>query len=464
MASSAVSLAPASTPMSTPWRASATSICAAARGTAGSSSQADFVDRVSKPDQRFAGLPSIDQDKYPRASSHYGLLWWNNADGTLPKVPRDAFWSWGLHDSLIVVIPSLDIVVSRAGKGWIDGWAGDYSRLAPFLNPIVAAVANPPSPLSLPAQRRHHRHRVGPDQVDHPQSRRQRQLAAHLGRRRSSVHGLRRWLGIRTQGREEAEPWVRSHRGSPRQLPRRQPAFAVRREDRTRRSGTQSQRHPHGRRCSLHVDAQRGERCPDVVGRSRQDLARGRLAIQDKFRRAHVPQLRRELFRRPRRLRLHLFARQRQRLQSRRPAGHGPRPARVHPQQIRLRVLRRTRPRRQPALEPIPAAIALAFSRTRDASIAPPSPTTPASSATCSARSSYGGDTRFAGGFGVYDAPEPWGPWTTVYHTNYWDVGPGETCSFPTKWMSPDGTTLHMVFSGEDAFSVRKAKLTTRDQ
>ncbi|MCB0096636.1 MAG: hypothetical protein KDE46_12985, partial [Caldilineaceae bacterium] len=25
-------------------------------------------------------------------------------------------------------------------------------------------------------------------------------------------------------------------------------------------------------------------------------------------------------------------------------------------------------------------------------------------------------DTRFAGGFGVYDAPEPWGPWTTVYH------------------------------------------------
>ena len=23
-------------------------------------------------------------------------------------------------------------------------------------------------------------------------------------------------------------------------------------------------------------------------------------------------------------------------------------------------------------------------------------------------------DTRFQGGFGIYDAPEPWGPWTTV--------------------------------------------------
>jgi hypothetical protein len=69
-------------------------------------------------------------------------------------------------------------------------------------------------------------------------------------------------------------------------------------------------------------------------------------------------------------------------------------------------------------------------------------------------------DLRFAGGFGVYDAAEPWGPWTTVYYTESWDVGPGETGSFPTKWMSPDGKTLHLVFSGDDHFSVRKATLT----
>src|SRR5215813_2673465 len=70
-----------------------------------------------------------------------------------------------------------------------------------------------------------------------------------------------------------------------------------------------------------------------------------------------------------------------------------------------------------------------------------------------------GPDARFKGGFGIYDAPEPWGPWTTVHFTEDWDVGPGESSTFPTKWMSADGRTLHLVFSGEDSFSVRRALL-----
>jgi hypothetical protein len=70
-----------------------------------------------------------------------------------------------------------------------------------------------------------------------------------------------------------------------------------------------------------------------------------------------------------------------------------------------------------------------------------------------------GGDPRFAGGLGIFDAPEPWGPWTTAFYTTAWDIGPGETSSFPTKWMSPDGSTLHLVFSGDDCFSVRRATL-----
>jgi CubicO group peptidase (beta-lactamase class C family) len=70
-----------------------------------------------------------------------------------------------------------------------------------------------------------------------------------------------------------------------------------------------------------------------------------------------------------------------------------------------------------------------------------------------------GGDARFAGGFGIYDAPEPWGPWTTVYFTENWDVGPGETQSFPTKWISTNGQNLYLVFSGDDSFSVRKSEL-----
>ena len=51
-------------------------------------------------------------------------------------------------------------------------------------------------------------------------------------------------------------------------------------------------------------------------------------------------------------------------------------------------------------------------------------------------------------------------PWTTIFYTARWDMGPGETCSIPTKWMSED--TLHMLFSGEDSFSVRKAEIRWR--
>lgn len=68
-------------------------------------------------------------------------------------------------------------------------------------------------------------------------------------------------------------------------------------------------------------------------------------------------------------------------------------------------------------------------------------------------------DTRARGGLAVYDAPEPWGPWTTAFFSEPWDVGPGDSAGFPTQWMSADGRTLHLVFSGNDAFCVRQAFL-----
>jgi hypothetical protein len=77
-------------------------------------------------------------------------------------------------------------------------------------------------------------------------------------------------------------------------------------------------------------------------------------------------------------------------------------------------------------------------------------------------RSRHPQGPRFQGGFGVYDAPEPWGPWTTVYFTEDWDVGPGETGSFSPKWMSSDGRVLTYVFSGDDSFSVRRATLVLK--
>ena len=101
----------------------------------------DFVKECSRPVAEFADLPEHGSN-HGNASRHYGLLWWNNADGAFPNVPRDAFWSWGLYDSLIVVVPSLDIVVSRAGRSWERPTEGHYDVLAPFLDPIVAAARN----------------------------------------------------------------------------------------------------------------------------------------------------------------------------------------------------------------------------------------------------------------------------------------------------------------------------------
>jgi hypothetical protein len=71
-------------------------------------------------------------------------------------------------------------------------------------------------------------------------------------------------------------------------------------------------------------------------------------------------------------------------------------------------------------------------------------------------------NTRFQGGFGVYDAPEPWGPWTTVYFTKMWDVAPGEAQHFPPKWMSTDGRTMHLITSGDDMLSIRRATVNPR--
>lgn len=55
------------------------------------------------------------------------------------------------------------------------------------------------------------------------------------------------------------------------------------------------------------------------------------------------------------------------------------------------------------------------------------------------------------GQLGIFDAPEPWGPWTTVaYYENWGDmgkVGEGLSCEFPRKWMSADGLTMWSIFA-----------------
>ncbi|MHC4678326.1 MAG: LamG-like jellyroll fold domain-containing protein [Planctomycetota bacterium] len=63
--------------------------------------------------------------------------------------------------------------------------------------------------------------------------------------------------------------------------------------------------------------------------------------------------------------------------------------------------------------------------------------------------------------FSIYDAPEPWGPWTTVFYTENWDVDPGESAHIPSKWISADGKTCHLVFAGSDSFAVRQFTLAS---
>ncbi|MBZ0268021.1 DUF4185 domain-containing protein, partial [bacterium] len=71
-------------------------------------------------------------------------------------------------------------------------------------------------------------------------------------------------------------------------------------------------------------------------------------------------------------------------------------------------------------------------------------------------------DTRFDGGFGIYDAPEPWGPWTTATFTTDWDMGPGDGGSFCTKYTSANGKEMWLVFSGDDSFQLRRATVTLK--
>jgi hypothetical protein len=61
--------------------------------------------------------------------------------------------------------------------------------------------------------------------------------------------------------------------------------------------------------------------------------------------------------------------------------------------------------------------------------------------------------TRWDGSWGLYDAPEPWGPWTTVALYDRWiDETPKFGFTFPQKWMSSDGKTMWMIFSGLKAY------------
>lgn len=109
-----------------------------------------FVNMARASQSGVVGLPEHASNISFNASDHYGLLWWNNADGTIPGAPRDTYWAWGLGESLIVVYPSLDIVAVRAGNALQSTWAPNYAVVRPFIEPIAASVTGAPPSTPTP--------------------------------------------------------------------------------------------------------------------------------------------------------------------------------------------------------------------------------------------------------------------------------------------------------------------------
>jgi hypothetical protein len=411
-------------------------------------------------------------ETYRQASSRYGLLWWNNNDGTLAAVPRDAFWSWGLYDSLILVIPSLDIVAARAGKSWKRQTGADhYEVLKPFFIPMVNAVESfsptpakaavapappcPPSPVIktiewAPVDTIIRRARgsdnwpltwgdddwlytaYGDGNGFEPVL--AEKLSLGLARVRGTP-GDFKGENLRAPDVEQHGDGARGRKASgllmvdgvlylwARNATNSQLAWSINHGATwswadwrfTTSFGCPSflnygPNYAGARDSFVYVYSPDSDSAYDAA--DRMVLARvpkDRIRERDAY----------EFFRG--------FDQRQQPLWSRDLAGRGAvfsHAGRCY----RSGITHHAALRRYLWVQILP-------------------------------QSRHAQGPRFQGGFGVYDAPEPWGPWTTVFFTEDWDTGPGETASFPTKWISPDGRTLHLVFSGNDCFSVRAGKL-----
>jgi CubicO group peptidase (beta-lactamase class C family) len=69
------------------------------------------------------------------------------------------------------------------------------------------------------------------------------------------------------------------------------------------------------------------------------------------------------------------------------------------------------------------------------------------------------------GGWGIYDAPQPWGPWSTAFHTDNWGLGRTHGYRLPAKWIDPGGRSMMLIFSGiapYDAFCVRRLNIEVK--
>lgn len=439
----------------------------------------EFIATATRPDPDLDGLPEWGSG-HGDASQHYGLLWWNNADGTIDGVPRDAYWSWGLYDSLIVVIPSLDIVVSRTGKSWTrtEG-ANHYDVLKPFLQPIAQAVDEVIDGLGRPSYAK--------PKLDADRSAAPYPPSTHVGRldwarpetiRRDAPGGDNwpvTWMDDDSMLTAYGDGWgfapkverklsmgLAKITGGPGDFQ----GVNVRST-----TGERIGQGPNGVKASglLMVDSvvyllarntansqlawsdDRGVSwqwsdwkfttsfgCPSFVnfGRNYEGARDEMIYIvspdsesayeaADRMVMARVPRDR--VWQRDAYQFLSDVDTDGKAHWSKSIADRGA-------------VFRNPGRCYRGAMTYHPVLQRYLWCQTLPESTHP-------------------GGPRFQGGFGIYDAPEPWGPWTTVFFTESWDVGPGETSSLPTRWNSRDDKSLYLLFSGDDAFSVRRATI-----
>jgi CubicO group peptidase (beta-lactamase class C family) len=430
----------------------------------------DFVEAAGRPPKELVGLPEYEpQGEQGNASDHYGLLWWNNADGTLPPpVPRDAYWSWGLYDGLIVVVPSLDLVVARAGKSWErKPGAAHYDVLRPFLGPVCSAVverAGAARPVEAGC-------RIARIEWAPPET--------IVRRARGSDNWPMTWADDGEQYTAYGDGW-----GFEPRVPQKlslgfarvsgSPQDFVGRNIRSP-SGESTGDGPRGRKASgmLMVDGvlyawvrnagnsqlgwstdhamtwtwadwkfDRRFGCPTFIncGRNYGDAPDGYVyTVSPHADDAYTPADSFDLARVPK-------DRMRQRDAWEFFAGRGgdgpPRwakdPAGCAP------VLEKPGKCSRSGVTYVPALGRYLWVITLPAS--------------------GGGPEGRWSGLSVYESPQPWGPWTNVYEADRWDVNPGDSATFPAKWIAPDGRSAHLVVSGGDSFSVRRASFVLAER
>ena len=428
-----------------------------------------FVGQATHTPKVIQGLPVMYPEQYGDASNHYGLLWWNNNDGALPDVPRDAFWAWGLYDSLIFVVPSLDAVAARTGQRGVS-WerqpqAHPYAVLSGFFVPIVEAVRAAKSPSMAPKPPYPPSKVIGEIRWAPPETivrkacggdnwpltwgddnaiytaygdgwgfepKVERKLSLGLAK---VVGGPRDLTGvnIRSGSAEQIGQGSAGKKASGLLMVNGVLYMWTRNADNSQLAWSRD----HGatwKWARWRFTESFG--CPTFL-----NFGRDYAGARDEY--VYVFSLDGDSAYEP--ADVMVLARvPKNSIQKREAyefwAGTDPAKPAWTPdiRQRRGVFIHAQRCYRSSVCYAAPLKRYLWWQ---------------------ALPKTDGGDLRREGGFAVYDAPEPWGPWTTAFFTERWDVGPGESATIPTKWIAADGLVFWLVFSGDDCFSVRKASV-----